>query len=150
MNGSAWTVNCPKKLSMYTEFVQQMYEKHKYITFEYQLGKPRSIKQNNALWQFCREIAKRCNDAGYPCIVSSPVLSKDIECPWTERSVMDLIWMTVQRAMFPDKDESSRQLSTNEVPQVAETIIRHLAEKYKLHVAFPNKEFESGNKERRG
>ena len=35
MNGSAWTVNCPKKLSMYTEFVKQMYEKHKYVTFDY-------------------------------------------------------------------------------------------------------------------
>ena len=79
MNGSAWTVNTQKKLSMYTEFVKQMYDKHKYITFEYKLGKPRSIKQNNAMWVFCSDIAKRCNDAGLPCVVTSSVLSKPIE-----------------------------------------------------------------------
>jgi hypothetical protein len=94
MNGAAWTVNCPKKLAMYKEFVDEMYDKHKYVTFEYKLGKPRSIKQNNAMWVFCRDIAKRCN----------------------------------------------------EVPLVAETIIRHLAEKYGLYVSFPTKDFKNGNK----
>ena len=146
MNGAAWTVNCPKKLAMYKEFVDEMYDKHKYVTFEYKLGKPRSIKQNNAMWVFCRDIAKRCNDAGFPCVITSPVLSKPIEAPWTDRSVMDLIWMTVQRALYPEKDESSRQLTTDEVPLVAETIIRHLSEKYGLYVSFPTKEFKNGNK----
>jgi len=37
-------------------------------------------------------------------------------------------------------------LSTDEVPLVAETITRHLAEKYGIHVPFPTKEFKDGNK----
>jgi hypothetical protein len=48
--------------------------------------------------------------------------------------------------MYPEKDESSRQLSTDEVSLVAETITRHLAEKYKLYVTFPTKDFKNGNK----
>lgn len=146
MSGQAWVVNNDHKLKCFKEFVDELYTEKKYVTFKYILGKPRTIKQNNALWVFCKDIAKRCNDAGFPCVITSPVLSKEIETPWTDRSVMDLIWMTVQRAMYPDKHESSSQLSTDEVPLVAETIIRHLAEKFNLYVAFPTKEFKNGNK----
>ena len=76
---------------------------------------------------------------------TSPVLSKTIETPWTDRSVMDNIWMPVQRAMYPNKSESSSELDTYEVSPVAETVIRFLGENYKIHVMFPSKDFKDGN-----
>lgn len=140
-----YTVNSKSRLEEYKVFVDQLFEEKKYVTFNYKLGKPRTIKQNNAMWVFCREIAQRCNDAGYEMQTTSPVLSKPIETPWTERSVMDKIWMAVQTAMFPDKNESSEELTTAEVAPVAETIIRHLGKTYGIHVIFPNKEFKNGD-----
>ena len=140
-----YTVNSKSRLEEYKVFAEQLFEEKKYVTFNYKLGKPRTIKQNSAMWVFCRQIAERCNDAGYEMQTTSPVLSKTIETPWTERSVMDKIWMVVQAAMFPDKNESSDELTTTEVTPVAETIIRHLGKTYGIHVIFPTKEFKDGN-----
>lgn len=144
--GAGYTVNTDKRCTEYVDFVKKLYDEHKYITFKYQLGKPRSIKQNSALWVFCDDIAERCNAAGYPCVINGQILNKPIEVPWTKRNVMDTVWMTVQRALYPNKTESSSQLSTHEVPLVAETIIKHLAETFGIYVTFADKEFKSGNK----
>lgn len=140
-----YKVNSQESLDNYLMFVKQLFQDKKYVTFNYKLGKPRTIKQNSSMWKFCQQIAERCNDAGYEMQTTSPVLSKTIETPWTDRSVMDNIWMPVQRAMYPNKSESSSELDTYEVSPVAETVIRFLGEKYKIHVAFPSKDFKDGN-----
>jgi hypothetical protein len=144
-SGDVQTVNSKESLDKWIRFSTEIFHEKHYVTFKYSLGKPRTIKQNSAMWVFCRDIADRCNAAGYEMQTTSPVLSKPIETPWTDRSVMDNIWMTVQTAMFPEKTDSSDELDTKEVAPVAETIIRHLGNTYGIHVLFPTKAFKDGN-----
>ena len=53
--------------------------------------------------------------------------------------------MPVQRAMYPNKSESSSELDTYEVSPVAETVIKFLGEKYGIYVVFPSKDFKDGH-----
>ena len=144
-SGDNHLVNSKDSLDKWIRFSTEIFHEKHYVTFKYSLGKPRTIKQNSAMWVFCRDIADRCNAAGYGMQTISPVLSKPIETEWTERSVMNYIWMAVQTAMFPEKNHSSDELTTTEVAPVAETIIKYLGEKYGVHVLFPDKDFKNGN-----
>ena len=110
-----YTVNSDSSLENYVKFATELYEKKKYITFNYKLGKPRTIKQNTAIW-----------------------------APWTARSVMDKLWMAVQRAMYPNKIESSSELDTWEVAPVADTLTRHLGEVHGIGVLFAKQAMDKG------
>ena len=97
---------------------------------------------------FCDDIAKRCNDAGYWYTVSSPILKADIETPWTKERVKKLMWMAVQQAMYPDTT-STRDLTTEQMVLVADTLALHLSDKHNIYVKFPTKDDIDGNKARR-
>jgi hypothetical protein len=139
-----YTVNSDSSLENYVKFATELYEKKKYITFNYKLGKPRTIKQNTAIWAFCEDIATKCNNAGYEMQTTSPLLKHSIETPWTARSVMDKLWMAVQRAMYPNKIESSSELDTWEVAPVADTLTRHLGEVHGIGVLFAKQAMDKG------
>jgi len=134
-----YKVNSDSSLANYLKFVTELYEKKKYVTFNYKLGKPRTIKQNDAIWAFCEDIATKCNNAGLEMQTTSPLLKNSIETPWTSRSVMDKLWMAVQKAMYPEKLESSSELDTWEVAPVAETLTRHLGASHGIGVLFAKK-----------
>ena len=134
-----YKVNSDLSLANYLKFVTELYEKKKYVTFNYKLGKPRTIKQNDAIWAFCQDIATKCNNAGYEMQTTSPLLKIIIETPWTSRSVMDRLWMAEQKAMYPEKSESSSELDTWEVAPVAETLTRHLGASHGIGVLFAKK-----------
>ena len=146
--GEAYTVNSESKKESFKEFVDELYIKKPYITFTYQHGKPRTPAQNNAMHVFCDDIAKRCNDAGYWYTVSSPILKADIETPWTKERVKKLMWMAVQQAMYPDTT-STRDLTTEQMVMVADTLALHLSETHDIYVKFPTKDDIDGNKTRR-
>jgi len=146
--GEAYTVNSESKKESFKEFVDELYEKKPYITFTYQHGKPRTPAQNNAMHVFCQQIADRCNAAGYWYKVSSPILKADIETPWTKERVKKLMWMAVQQAMYPDTT-STRDLTTEQMVMVADTLSLHLSDKHKIYVKFPTKDDIDGNQKRR-
>ena len=139
-----YTVNSDLRLESYVKFATELYEKKKYVTFNYKLGKPRTIKQNDAIWAFCKDIADKCNNAGFEMQTTSPLLKNPIETPWTSRSVMDKIWMAVQKSMYPNKLDSSSELDTWEVAPVAETLTRHLGETHGIGVLFAKQAMEKG------
>ena len=139
-----YTVNSDKSLEGYLKFATELYEKKKYVTFNYKLGKPRTIKQNDAIWAFCEDIANKCNNAGFEMQTTSPLLKNPIETPWTERSVMDKIWMAVQKAMYPNKPDSSSELDTWEVAPVVETLTRHLGKTHGIVVVFAEQAMDKG------
>ena len=139
-----YTVNSDSSLENYLKFATELYEKKKYVTFNYKLGKPRTIKQNDAIWAFCKDIADKCNNAGFEMQTTSPLLKNPIETPWTSRSVMDKLWMAVQKAMYPNKPESSSELDTWEVAPVAETLTRHLGETHGIGVLFAKQAMDKG------
>ena len=98
-----YTVNSQSTLDNYIVFATELFNEKKYVTFSYKLGKPRTIKQNCALWGFVASIADRFNACGMEMEVTSPALNKPIIVPWTRDSVMDKIWLPVQGALYPNK-----------------------------------------------
>ena len=52
----------------------------------------------------------------------------------------------MQFAMYPDKKRRTTSLKSDEVTQVADVIIRHLAAELNLNVPFPSKEEIDGYK----
>lgn len=131
-----YTVNSDHKLTSYKKFVDDIYDQHKYVTFYYKLGKPRTLKQNDAMHSFFTDIADRCNDAGYWFIVNCSIFKKEIQVPWTQDNVKKFIWMPVQSALYPSKSESTRQLDTTEVSMVARTVMDHLSQNHSIYVIF--------------
>ena len=65
MTGQAWTVNSDDKRDQFLQYAAELYDKHKYVTFEWTVGPPhRSQKQNNALHVYLRQLAMALNSAG--------------------------------------------------------------------------------------
>ncbi len=137
--GESWTVNCERTLKQFKARVDELYEAHKYVTFEWSTGRQRTKSQNSALHVFCRQVADALNASGYEMQVTSQALKGQIETPWTEQAVKALIWRPVQVAKFPDK-ASTVDLDRPDVTAIAEVITRHLSERFGLQVSFPSRE----------
>ena len=136
--GEGWTVNSDERLSDFIKHARELYAKHKFVMFNWKTGRQRTDTQNAAIHVFCRQIAEALNDAGYEMKVDSPVLRSEVEVPWTQDSVKDLIWRKVQMSLYPEK-QSTVKLERTEVSEVAEVITRYLGEKFNLQVSFPSR-----------
>ena len=139
--GEGWTVNSDVSFDNFVKHVRSLYDKHKFVVFSWKTGRQRTYIQNAAIHVFCREIAEALNNAGYETSVRSRALKGEIEVPWTQDSVKELIWRPVQMKLYPDKD-STVKLQRTEVSEVAEVITRYLGERFGLHVPFPNRKAE--------
>ena len=128
-----FTVNSDDRLEHFKKMVEEVYQEKKYIRFHYFLTKPRTPLQNDAMWAFCGEIADKCNDAGYWLKMTSPVLTKEVEIPWTKDNVKERMWRPVQDSLYP-KAKSSTNLGTVELSKVAEVLSNHLWEHHKIWV----------------
>jgi len=95
----------------------------------------RTTLQNKAIHKYCSLIAEDFNNGGLDMLT---VLKVKSETSWTMLSVKDVIWRTIQEAMFPEK-KSTTQLETGEVSQVYEQIAKHLSLNFKITRAFPNR-----------
>ena len=69
------------------------------------------------------------------------VKEKEVAVSWTMDSVKDVIWRSIQLAMYPDK-ASTTQLETHEVSKVYEQIARHMASKFNINQPFPNRFYD--------
>ena len=141
-NGEGWTVNSDTSLANFVKHASDLYGKHKFVMFSWKTGRQRTDTQNSAIHVFCREIAKKLNNAGYETEVKSDVLKSPVEVPWTMESVKELIWRPVQMANYPEK-KSTTELERTEVSEVAEVITRYLAEKKGVVVHFPSRKGET-------
>lgn len=80
--------------------------------------------------------AQQLNDSGMDM---RAVLKPTINIPWTKNSFHDTVWIPIQKAMFGT--DSMKELSKDQVGQIADVIERELAEKHGLdQVPFPNNE----------
>jgi len=80
-------------------------------------------------------LAESLNNAGLDV---KKTMRHDVEIPWTESLIKELIWRKVQEAMFDIK--STAKLDTAQVSEVYETINRHISSTFGVNVIFPNKE----------
>ena len=95
----------------------------------------RTTLQNKSIHLYCSLLADAFNDAGLDMLT---VLKVKSSTSWTMLSVKDVIWRSIQEAMFPDKS-STTQLETGEVSQVYNQIARHLSENFNITQSFPNR-----------
>jgi hypothetical protein len=138
--GQQWDVTSNEYFENFCAFRTQAILAGKKITIELKTTTPgnRTPTQNRCLHEYCRNVAVALNEAGYNRVISSPVLSKDIELEWDMQSVKDLIWRHVQIAQTGGK-ESSTSLTTIECSAIYEIISRYLASQFGLQVLWPTR-----------
>lgn len=98
----------------------------------------RTNKQNAALHQYCRMLAKALNDAGFDM---KRTLKADAEISWTEHAVKENLWRPVQKAMFGV--ESTTEPETGQYTQIYEVINRKIAQTTGVSVPWPSLESQS-------
>jgi hypothetical protein len=93
----------------------------------------RTIKQNRSLHLYFTHLAESLNSAG---LDMKRVLKPHIDIPWTAATVKEHLWRPIQTIQL--QKSSTTDLSTGDVVEVFETLNRHLAERFGLHVDFPS------------
>lgn len=93
----------------------------------------RTLAQNNAMHKFFEMLANDLNNAG---LDMRRTLKPGVDIPWTPATVKTHLWKPIQDAML--EKESTTELTTKEVNQVYEVLIRHLGEKFNITTEFPH------------
>jgi len=95
----------------------------------------RTLQQNRALHRFFKLLASDLRDAG---LDMKKTLKPGADIPWTPEMVKEHLWKPMEKAMF--EKESTTELTTKEVNQVYEVLIRHMGEKFSITTPFPSME----------
>lgn len=95
----------------------------------------RTLPQNRAIHKYFTMLAESLNNAGLDV---KKTMKHDVDIPWTETLIKELIWRKVQLAMYDV--ESTAKLDTEQVSKVYEVINRHIAQTFGVSVVFPSKE----------
>lgn len=95
----------------------------------------RTLVQNRSLHKFFELLAKDLSDAG---LDAKQVMKPEVDIPFTPEMVKHLLWHPIQQAMF--ETTSTANLSTKQVNEVYEVLIRHLGSKFGITTEFPKEE----------
>jgi hypothetical protein len=95
--------------------------------------KPRTETQNKALHLYFTQLAETLNEAG---LDMRKTLKPEIEIPWSGKSIKEYLWRPIMQAQL--QKDSTKDLTTKEIDLVFDTINRHIAEKFGLHLDFPS------------
>lgn len=98
----------------------------------------RTDQQRKAIEVYCRELAEALNDAGYE--MKAVLAVKEVDVPWTQERVKDVLWKTIQEAATEDHKTSTTQLDVMEVDRVYSILDRHISSNFGVHVEFPSEE----------
>ena len=93
----------------------------------------RTNRQNRALHVLFNLLAQELNDNG---LDMRKTLKPNIDIAWTGASVKEHLWKPVQKLQL-NKD-STTELTTVEIDQVFDTIVRHLGETFGVGINFPS------------
>jgi hypothetical protein len=132
-----WSIDTKEQKQFFDEHVAILKLGGKKVRVQF-MDEGRTPLQNNSLWKYCEMLAEKFNDSGYERIITSKVLSKAVEVPWSKVSVKEDIWNPVMFAVTGAT--SSRDLGTADVDKVYRVIHRHLASNMGISVAFPSKD----------
>lgn len=95
----------------------------------------RTLQQNKALHKFFTNLSQELTEAGLDMVHT---LKPGTDIPWTPEMVKNYLWRPIQEVMT-DK-ESTTELTTKEVNEIYEVLIRHLGEKFNITTEFPSEE----------
>lgn len=93
----------------------------------------RTPRQNRALHVLFQLLANTLNDNG---LDMKKTLKPSVDIPWTGASVKEWLWKPMQKAQL-NKD-STTKLTTVEIDQVFDTLVRHLGEQFGISLNFPS------------
>jgi hypothetical protein len=94
----------------------------------------RTDTQNRSLHLWLDMVSKELNGAGYNVQL---VLKEVIDLEWTGELAKELLWRPIQKALI--KKKSTTELDkVQEIDIVYDHINRYLAERFHIHVPFPN------------
>lgn len=93
----------------------------------------RTAQQNKALHVLFQLLANNLNEQG---LDMRKTLKPGVEIPWSGAGVKEWLWKPIQKAQL-NKD-STTKLTTVEIDQVFDTLIRHLGQQFGLSQEFPS------------
>tara|TARA_R110001599_G_scaffold232851_1_gene432038 strand:- start:92 stop:511 length:420 start_codon:yes stop_codon:yes gene_type:complete len=129
-----WTVNSGDKCQQFIHFSQELFDRHKYVTFTWKVGEPtRTTKQNNSLHVYNRQLGQALNSAG---LDMRKVLKQEIEIPWTEHSTKKHLWTEIQ--LILTGKESSTEITSKECQEIYQVLDRHIAQKFGVSIPWPS------------
>ena len=97
----------------------------------------RTQRQNNALHLYFQLLADEFEAAG---IDARMLFGPEVSIPVTPKMIKDLLWRNTQIATVNKK--STTDLTTTDINKIYEIVNRHIGEKFKIHVPFPNINFD--------
>lgn len=96
--------------------------------------RPMTPQQRKAMFLFFRKLSDALNDAG---LDAKKTLKPEMEIPWTPEMIKRCIWDPIQEALV--EKTSTTELNTIEPSKVYEIINRNMAEKFGIHVPWPDR-----------
>lgn len=128
-------INSNNSLTEALSQITKLYNDKKFLEVDLVINKRRTLSQNASCHLYFKLLADELNAAGYDV---RKTLKHDMAIPWNEKLVKELIWRTVQNAHMGDS--STTRLNTKQVSEIYEIINRYTAERFGVHVSFPEKE----------
>lgn len=130
-----WLVGNKQQAEFFMRYVMKEAEegREKYYTI---VNANRTNKQNNTLQLLFRRMAEALNDAGFE--IPHP-FKPDLEIPYTESSIRELIYKPIIKAMF-DAD-SSTTLTTTQFSEAMTTMVDAVCRNTGVNVPIPSQEF---------
>jgi len=129
MDGTSWKVNSKNTKENFLKHVDELFEKHGYVTFSWETGKQRTKKQNNSLHLWLSQLAKMLNDAG---LDMKKTLKAETEIPWTMISAKEHLWKPIQQIVIGK--ESTAEAQRKDYNEIYAVLSRHFSEKHGIQV----------------
>ena len=124
-----------REFDNFVKFAKEFYSKKGYAVFAYRNNQHITMNQHNSIFKYCDMLADALNDAGFDM---EKIFDDSFSIPWTKTSVKELLWNTVQDAMFGTT--SVKHLERENVTKVYDVINRKISQKTGIFVPFPNRE----------
>ena len=129
-----WKVTDKNTASFFVTYINDQVEQG--IDRVYTIQKmDRTYRQNNALHLLFRNMAKALNDAGFE--ISHP-FKPDLEIPWSEESVKDLLYRPIITSYF--KVERSSLLDTAQLSESMDILVDAVNRNTGVLVNIPSQE----------
>ena len=136
--GMRWHVKDERQAKLFCQHIMEEAEARRERLYTI-VHANRSNKQNAVLHLLFRRLAEGLNDAGFE--ITHPFKS-DLEIPYTEHSVKELLYRPIIEAMFGES--SSTQLSTSQFSEAMTTLVDAVCRNTGVNVSIPTEESLDG------
>ena len=130
-----WTVKDSNTAKFFIAYIEDQVEQG--IDRVYTIQKmDRTYRQNRTIHLLFRQMATALNDAGFE--ISHP-FKPDLEIPWSEHSVKDLLYRPIITSYF--KVERSSLLNTEQLSESMDILVDAVNRNTGVHCPIPSQEF---------